>query len=287
MRSLFLFLAVLLGLLWVMGSLVAPTRVRVLSGGEGASPSIGPARVVVSLTTSPTRIAHIGPLLSTLSAQTVVPDRIVLNLPRVFRRTGATFGSVPSFATDNPLVLVNWVDDVGPATKLVPTLALVEPDTPIITVDDDIEYKSTLVESMLAVSATYPDAAITGQSFRSDGLYADLVEGYSSVLYKKRFFADDSLTGLDHLPMACFLADDLMISNALAQRGVPIVRAAALGVVPFGNIYLDYGEKADALKHGADGHSEGNLDNYAKCARFLAEKGTLSMAPFSDTQAPA
>jgi hypothetical protein len=36
---------------------------------------------------------------------------------------------------------------------------------------------------------------------------------------------------------------------------VSIVSAAALGVVPFGDIYLDYGERADALKHGADGNS--------------------------------
>ena len=239
-----------------------------------------PPLVVVSLTTSPTRIEHIGPLLAALGAQTRAPDRVVLNLPRVFRRTGATFGEpsrLPAFVTGDALVHVNWVDDIGPATKIVPTAALVDdPEAVIISVDDDIEYKPTMVESMLAVSAIFPDAVITGESFRATGgPYAELVEGYSSVLYKRRHL--DGLDGraIGAMPLACYLADDLVISNHLRSRGIAIVRAAALGVVPFGDIYLEYGERADALKNGAGGASRGNLDNYARCARHLAEKGEL------------
>lgn len=232
--------------------------------------------VVVSLTTSPTRIEHIAPLLRGLGRQTRVPDRVVLNLPRVFRRTGATFGALPPFVARDPLVHVNWVDDVGPASKVVPTAALVDdPDATIISVDDDIEYKPTMVESMLAVSARFPDAVVTGQSFRAvpGSVHAELVEGYSSVLYKRWHL--DGLDGaaIRSMPRACYLADDLVISRFLAARGIRIVRAAALGVVPFGDIYLDYGERADALKHGADGASLGNLDNYARCARFLDAPG--------------
>lgn len=228
--------------------------------------------VVVSLTTSPTRIEHIGPLLRALARQTRPPDRIVLNLPRVFARTGARFGALPFFVTNAPLVLVNWVDDAGPASKVLPTCALVDdPDATIISVDDDIEYKPTMVESMLAVSAKYPDAVVTGQSFRAvpGSVYAELVEGYSSVLYKRWHLEGLSCASIRAMPRACYLADDLVISRFLATRGIRIVRAAALGVVPFGAIYLDYGEQPDALKHGADGSSLGNLDNYAKCTRFL------------------
>lgn len=258
-------------------------------GGLGSGPNsgsgsglAGPAQlVVVSLTTSPTRIGHIEPLLRALGTQTRAPDRVVLNLPRVFRRTGATFGELPAFVTGNALVHVNWVDDIGPATKIVPTAALVDaPEAVIISVDDDIEYKPTMVESMLAVSANFPDAVITGESFRAtSGPYAELVEGYSSVLYKRRHL--DGLDGpaIGAMPLACYLADDLVISNHLRSRGIAIVRASALGVVPFGDIYLEYGERADALKNGAGGASRGNLDNYARCARHLAETGALRLTP--------
>ena len=235
--------------------------------------------VLVSLTTSPRRIARIGPLLAALSAQTVAPRAIVLNLPRVFKRTGERFGTIPAFVTSNPLVKVNWVDDVGPATKLVPAVALAAgPETVIITVDDDIEYRATLVESMLSVSAAFPGAVVTGQSYRSSGLLAELVEGYSSVLYKARFL-DGLEAALDPF-VPCYLADDLVISNFLRARMVPVVRAAALGVVPFGEIYLDYGERSDALKHGAGGLSEGNLDNYAKCAAHLTSRGEFHLDPY-------
>jgi hypothetical protein len=112
---------------------------------------------------------------------------------------------------------------------------------------------------------------VTGQSFRAVAgtVRAELVEGYSSVLYRRWHLDGLSAAAIRAMPRACYLADDLVISRFLAARGVPIVRAAALGVVPFGDIYLDYGERADALKHGAHGTSLGNLDNYAKCARFL------------------
>lgn len=251
----------------------AATRAAAAQGAQprsAAQPRATP--VLVSLTTSPERIAHIGPLLRGLARQTRVPDRVVLNLPRVFRRTGATFGALPDFVTRDPLVLVHWVDDAGPASKIVHAAALVDdPDAVIISVDDDIEYKPTMVESMLAVAATFPGAVVTGQSFRAVAgtVRAELVEGYSSVLYRRWHLDGLSAAAIRAMPRACYLADDLVISRFLAARGVPIVRAAALGVVPFGDIYLDYGERADALKHGAHGTSLGNLDNYAKCARFL------------------
>jgi hypothetical protein len=247
-----------------------------LLAARASEPAFPGPIVVVSLTTSPTRIGHIGPLLRSLSRQTRAPDRVVLNLPRVFARTGARFGAMPAFVSNNPLVLVNWVDDAGPASKVVPTAALVDdPDATIISVDDDIEYKPTMVESMLAVSARYPGAVVTGQSFRAvpGGVYAELVEGYSSVLYRRWHLDGLSCDAIRAMPRACYLADDLVISRFLAARGIPIVRAAALGVVPFGAIYLEHGERADALKHGADGTSLGNLDNYEKCTRFLDERG--------------
>ena len=100
-----------------------------------AQPQPRATPVLVSLTTSPERIAHIGPLLRGLARQTRVPDRVVLNLPRVFRRTGATFGALPDFVTRDPLVLVHWVDDAGPASKIVHAAALVDdPDAVLISV---------------------------------------------------------------------------------------------------------------------------------------------------------
>ena len=51
--------------------------------------------------------------------------------------------------------------DWGPATKLIPTLSVeTDPRTIIITVDDDLDYPSTLIEHLYRRSLQRPDAAI-------------------------------------------------------------------------------------------------------------------------------
>ena len=223
--------------------------------------------VLVSFTTSPTRIQHTKHLIETLSNQTVPPDRIIVNIPYIFKRTQQTFENIPDFMLNNPLVYINRCEDVGPATKVVPTVQLAtSPDSIIISVDDDIEYRKNMVEILLKHSRKFPNSAITGESF----MPGELVEGYSAVLYKRRF-----LEGFDPMsyPKFCTMADDFIISNFLRSKGIPIVVVS--GEKPFGEIYLDYGSQADALKGGANGTSEGNIPNYKKCSEYLRDSGQL------------
>ena len=172
-------------------------------------------RVVVSLTTSPQRINYIKPVIDAMLNQTRKPDRIYLNLPKIFLRNNSTFDTpLPDFITNNKLIYVNFCDDIGPATKIIPTISIEQhPETKILSIDDDIYYPPTLIDQYLKYSSFFDNCIITGSSFinnNSDidkrwfenkiqnlkttphnylfnGKLVDLIEGFSGVLYKRKY----------------------------------------------------------------------------------------------------
>jgi hypothetical protein len=241
-------------------------------------------KIVVSMTTSPKRIDGIKSLIDSISNQTIIPSAIVINLPHVFKRTNTIFTNIPDFLLENPLIYINRCDDIGPSTKIIPTTFLFDdPETIIISVDDDISYRNNFIETLIKYSKLAPNAVITGQSFmrinksfNNDLKYAQLVEGYSSVLYKKKHFENFDLNKLLNYPKYCFFADDLIISNFLRENNIDIVVTdEKKGNEPYDDIYLELGNGPDALRNGADNNTNGNIDNYIKCSSYLAPKSQL------------
>jgi hypothetical protein len=236
-------------------------------------------KIVVSMTTSPKRIDGIKPLIDLISNQTIVPSVIVINLPFIFKRTNMTFTKIPDFILDNPLIYINRCEDIGPSTKIVPTAYLFnDPEIIIISVDDDIIYKNNFIETLLKYSKLSPDSVITGQSFMridkpnnsTELKYAQLVEGYSSVLYKKKHFDNFDIKKLLEYPKVCYFADDLILSNYLIENNIDIIVTNELkDNEPYDIIYTDLGNGEDALKNGADGNTNGNIDNYKQCSSYL------------------
>jgi hypothetical protein len=244
--------------------------------------------VIISLTTSPKRISQIKPSIDRIMEQTILPDEIVLNLPHVFKRNGETFGDLPEFITTNPLIKINRCEDIGPATKILPTAKLYsDPETIIISIDDDILYTPNMIETYLKYSSMFPDVVVSSSSnyLRSappkninesdlpeNTYFSEFLEGYSGVLYKKRFLdiimRDLTDEYIFQLPKYCFQSDDFLLSNLLTKNGIPIFIINKSDVVEHP---LEYGEGKDALHHGADETSLGNNDNYDKCAHYMNE----------------
>lgn len=114
-------------------------------------------RIVVSLTTIPSRAAHLAPVLRSLLDQTEPADRIVLALPRQSLK-GQPYP--PPEALDLPPgVDVLACEDIGPATKLVPVLRA-EPDALIVVVDDDVIYPEGFIAALLGAHRRDRTAAI-------------------------------------------------------------------------------------------------------------------------------
>ncbi len=191
-------------------------------------------RVVVSLTTIMGREQLVRKTISSLLKQTWPPEAIYLWLPQ------EQFGGEVDHL-DFPGVDVRIGPDQGPAMKLLPTLSIeTDPDTAIITVDDDVEYPPQLIEKLVKTSGLLPDHAIgfTGWSVvegtsesatlahMNDGIPlasffqpVQVLEGTRGVLYRRRFFAEDIVRHSRALE-AFRYHDDILFSGYLASRGI-------------------------------------------------------------------
>lgn len=193
---------------------------------------------VLSFTTIPSRIDKIGPMVDSLLNQTAELDKIHLWLPREPRRGSWNGKSIPNFIK-NSGIRCRFREDLGPFTKLGPTLKeYSDPETKIITLDDDRKYNSKLVERLLHYSEKFENSAIGprgkklegGPSYRysrSEGFWNDYDEEYKEVdiitstggvLYRRKFF-DDRIFELDDCKSS-YINDDLWVMGHLARRGI-------------------------------------------------------------------
>ena len=105
---------------------------------------------IVSMSVLPSRFKGLLPTINSLTDQSVLPEKIVINLPRFFKRDKTDY-EIPEYVENHPLIEINWIEnDLGPATKLLPTLDFYEhnPDRLIVVVDDDQIYPREMVENM-------------------------------------------------------------------------------------------------------------------------------------------
>ena len=197
-------------------------------------------RVVVSLTTIPSRVARIKPMLESLVAQTRKPDSSILWLPKVCRKQGVPY-DVPSDLKEwmflNDIAISECSTDWGPATKLIPTLLCEwENDTIIITLDDDIVYEPHLIEELVAASERWPNDSlgfmggkkgsqfIHAEQLRMHGIEREPVEilgGYRGIVYRRRMFDESIFEELNELQeKEAFLEDDHLFRWNLYKRGI-------------------------------------------------------------------
>jgi hypothetical protein len=108
-------------------------------------------KVVVSFTTLPHHLDKLRETIGSLVAQSLNPDAIYINVPEgKNKRTGEQY-EVPKYlmVMDIDKVTVNRCEEYGPLTKLFPTLLHErDPDTIIITVDDDKIYPAELIRTL-------------------------------------------------------------------------------------------------------------------------------------------
>lgn len=249
--------------------------------------SIFSPRLIVSLTTSPKRINNIHYTINSIMNQTIPPDFIIINLPIVFKRDNSKFKKIPDFLLTNPKVIINPVEDIGPATKIVPTCKnkFVKNSDIIFSIDDDIYYPPNVLQTYLYYHTYYPDCIITGTTlfYLNNTKYyplkeCELLEGFSCVLYKKWHLEDIPMYHFDKnkVPIYYYLADDLVLSNYLKSKNVVILclNGAIKEIKPY-----DYGMKEDALHKGASGTTDTcnlgehcNFTNYIKAIAWMKEK---------------
>ena len=251
-------------------------------------------KIVVSFTTSPTRINKCGPMINSILDQTRKPDLFLLNIPEQFARTGETY-IVPKYIRKS-LTVNRIAVDYGPATKIVPAVLylrehadIYDPEhTRIIYLDDDIAYPKKMVETYEKTIPSNDNNVWTSTGFdfvnmnlrgkRTHRDIATIAEGYGSVCVKLNTFGDDFIeymtryTAIDN--QICRLSDDIILSNYYHRRNVGIYIMNLPGLMSIHDIWqdkkiLDYGNEADALHLGAGGTSENNVERYKRVISTL------------------
>ena len=252
----------------------------------------GTARVVVSMTTIPDRVARIAPTLSSLLDQTRRPDAIYLNLPRYARREQREY-EIPEFLERFSCVeRISCGRDNGPATKLIPTLQReTDPDTCIIAIDDDQIYPRNLIETLVSRSEKLPDAALCSRGFRIPASFdienrntiygthiehpeqIEIMQGSAGFLVKPCFFTAEVFDYSD-APERAFYCDDVWFAGHLARNGIELY------VVPFDNHYSRIASWSTrgtlSLYHNEnhDGENDASLYRY-----FSADWRAIDRAP--------
>ena len=244
---------------------------------QNSNSELSERQIIVSLTTSPIRIANIQPVIDSIMQQTIVPHKIVLNLPHVFKRFNSTFDQIPDFLTNNNKILINRCEDIGPLTKILPTVSIAESmEDILISIDDDIVYPTNTIEGLLNASKQYPDNVIANSAKHNykDNLYSAL-EGWCGVLYKKKFLVDFNLDEIKDYNKACYLSDDFTLSNYLAKQNIGIIGLGINSIFWSENRILGYWNGEDALHN----NEATPWSDYKDCILQFKEKNQYYMHP--------
>ena len=246
--------------------------------------------VWISLTTLPSRIERVAPTLKSLLDQSRRVDGIRLNLPMWSRREDCAYSIPLSLQDRPPFEMVSCPEDLGPITKLLPTVTDFEnqPDCKIIIVDDDTIYPQTMVEALTQTSQALPDSAVCMRGWKvprqnrhADRRYIQasscleptpvaVMQGASGFLVKPRFFQGNILQDKNAPPEA-FFVDDILVSGALARAGIPC--HVAPSPISFVRISSLSAMGTPSLVHGEnrDGHNNAVLYEYFRDSWTLRE----------------
>ncbi|CEG44343.1 uncharacterized protein PHALS_00712 [Plasmopara halstedii] len=196
-------------------------------------------RVVVSLTTTPSRLHKVMDSVRSLTKQNLVPDQIYVNIPegQMKRHPERSYDDteIPSELLElAPLVQVNRCVDDGPATKLLGALRIEKnSSTLIITLDDDFVYPPELVSSLVWEAEIKPDDALgvcgwgmlpmwhevgvvpayVPYFMRPNGRFVDILQACCGNAYRRGFFTD--VKALADIPSVCVTVDDVWIAGYL------------------------------------------------------------------------
>ena len=211
-----------------------------------------PQRLVVTLSTIPSRIGKIGPVLDSLKAQSRKPDRIYVCICNFCEWEQKTYDVPKRLQEDESIRVVVSPIDYGPANKLLGMLHEESaPNTRIVTVDDDWLYNRDLLERLEDGGDRYPGSAVglsgatllpkwsridvrighdietaaptrralTFVAEPSEDVCVDILQfGFGAMLLREWF--DDDIYEMIQPEQPLFFSDDILFSGFLESRGV-------------------------------------------------------------------
>lgn len=169
---------------------------------------------VVSISTVPSRLRNVWIQENLRRMVAALPPqlRMTLNIPYV-SLSGEAY-AVPATLQDVPRLHIHRCPDLGPITKVIPTLQ--SPDVGrnevVVVVDDDTWYFPHIFDDLFEAVRLAPDAV--------HALCDDQITGYQGFAFvKERLF---ELTQLEHPPECLWVDDDILDYFVRVYRELPI-----------------------------------------------------------------
>jgi hypothetical protein len=185
-------------------------------------------RIVLSLTTLPSRIHLVRPTLESLLAQALPPDAVYVCVPEFSVRERRGY-EIPPFLSPRPfdprISVLRVEEDYGPGTKIIGPASNAPSDV-IIAVDDDHAYADFFIETLVQALQSEPDCAHSFYTYLYHGLMVG--QGADGLAVFGRH-----LQGIEgFFRRVCSygnarLADDYWISFFLARQGIRMRSAAS------------------------------------------------------------
>lgn len=221
-------------------------------------------KVIISLTTIPSRFQHLQNTIKNLENQTC--HEIWVNIPRTYQRFPEWDGTVPPIF-GSKLKINRECEDLGPGTKFMGPAKYLDPEDLIVYLDDDTNYDSKLVTNLLKWHRVDPKSAwglsgfnlesyFTGVFPRQHGVPIDVLEGYGSVIVKAGWLQKVLPEFKELLEVTHH--DDMILSNLFEKYGIQrktiYTPECHLGQIQ----QSEYGFGPDALHNAWGGHVENN-----------------------------
>lgn len=208
--------------------------------------------IIATLTTLPSRIAYLAPVINSMLGQSSPPDEIHLQLSRHCVKENCGY-ELPEFLKDYPQVKIFWHEqDYGPATKWLPTLNyLRNQEVTLLIMDDDCFYPRDMVANLLKAHKANPDKVYcsTGGAFMGKKINhlkvgpkpqknmltilientapqrVDTVQGFSLVLFNPGIIETNLVDQLKKHNLNQ-LADDILLSALFEKSGIERIQIA-------------------------------------------------------------
>jgi hypothetical protein len=267
-------------------------------------PTFHAADVTVSLTTSPKRLEHLSEVLNRLNLNHC--SQVVLTIPRGYGRDKLKYNAtlIAELEARHPKLRVNVIEqDLGPITKILPTLQRISETNPkkgiVVSIDDDQGYNEfTIRELVEALLQAGPQVAAVGASGQRISFWkieggpfwsgtrptdTDIVEGFAGIAYRATALDGlfDKLKEIALADSSCMMSDDLVLSWGLRLLGnrCMLLQSPNYGLHTLENLPYGFGEDAAHRGHGLEESmkaGEGqdiNALKYQQCFEILNKQG--------------
>jgi hypothetical protein len=196
--------------------------------------------IIASLTTIPSRIDLLKPILDSVLKQTISVDHIEINIPYKCLRTGEDY-HIPEWMENMYKVQIFRTTDYGAITKIAPTLLRHRGEKiGIWSIDDDVIYPPNLLEILQKAFNPSRSTIICTvgtlitkreKKYYSKDQQVMMMEGSHGVLYPTSCIFDDfeSYVEKTSLNPDSRKSDDVILSNYFALHEIPILQKTLLG----------------------------------------------------------